>query len=63
VTLAQEQVSDAMWAISVLNGRGTEEDSRDHAKWILAKLSETGCTETIRRLASSGLQTKSGARA
>ena len=63
MTLAQEQMSDAMWAISVLNGRGTEDDSRDHAKWILAKLSETGCTETIRRLASSRLQTKAEATA
>ncbi len=63
MSLEQEQMSDAMWAISVLNGRGTGDDSLSHAQWILAKLSEIGCTETIRSLASSKLQKKAEATA
>lgn len=54
----QEQTSDAMWAIQVLNGRGDENDSTNHALWMLHTLSTTGCTETIRRLATSRIPEK-----
>lgn len=63
MSLEQEQMSDAMWAISVINGRGTPEDSLGHAQWMLAKLSEIGCTETIRNLAFNRLPKKDEATA
>lgn len=56
MTLEQEQQSDLMWATKVLNGAGDTNDSTQHACWVLSKLSVGGCSEVIRKAATSRLQ-------
>lgn len=53
MTLANEQLSDLMWASRVLLGRGDADDSSAHAYWVLSHLSVYGVTDSIRRKAVS----------
>lgn len=58
MTQEQEQLADLLWATRVLNGRGDGDDSSAHAAWLLSALSVDGCSEAIRRAATSRLQEK-----
>lgn len=48
MNLENEQLSDLMWAMKTLFGRGDGDDSSAHAIWMLSILAVNGITENIR---------------
>ena len=48
-----EQFDDMTWAVSVL--AGTEDGDRDQAEWMLTTLAAEGCSDAIKRAATSAL--------
>lgn len=51
--LQREQFDDMTWAMSVL--AGNEDGDRDQAEWMLTTLAAQGCSDAIKRAATSAL--------
>lgn len=55
LTHEQEQQSDLMWALKVLNGKGDTHDSAQHARWLLTQLADHANSKVIRKVATKCL--------
>ena len=56
--LLAEQHSDLSWALSVLRGKGDDQDSQGAAINMLLQMAQYGCTDLIRRSSVAALGAK-----